>query len=65
MFICPYCLSQISNCQSLGRNNKHEILKTDRTTRNKHDNNDNDNDNTTNSNNSDNNNDKHAHRSQG
>ena len=23
-------LSQISNCQSLGRNNKHEILKTDR-----------------------------------
>ena len=25
-------LSQISNCQSLGRNNKHEILKTDRST---------------------------------
>ena len=24
-------LSQISNCQSLGRKNKHEILKTDRT----------------------------------
>ena len=24
-------LSQISNCQSLGRNNKHKILKTDRT----------------------------------
>ena len=23
-------LSQISNCQSLGRKNKHEILKTDR-----------------------------------
>ena len=26
--MCPYC--QISNCQSLGRKNKHEILKTDR-----------------------------------
>ena len=26
-------LSQISNCQSLGRKNKHEILKTDRTLR--------------------------------
>ena len=25
-------LSQISNCQSLGRTNKHEILKTDRMT---------------------------------
>ena len=25
-------LSQISNCQSLGRKNKHEILKTDRNT---------------------------------
>ena len=25
-----YVLSQISNCQSLGRKNKHEILKTDR-----------------------------------
>ena len=25
-------LSQISNCQSLGRKNKHEILKTDRMT---------------------------------
>ena len=25
-------LSQISNCQGLGRKNKHEILKTDRTT---------------------------------
>ena len=25
-------LSQISNCQGLGRNNKHEILKTDRET---------------------------------
>ena len=25
-------LSQFSNCQSLGRKNKHEILKTDRTT---------------------------------
>ena len=24
-------LSQISNCQSLGRKNKHDILKTDRT----------------------------------
>ena len=24
-------LSQISNCQSLGRKNKHEIMKTDRT----------------------------------
>ena len=24
-------LSQISNCQSLGRKNKHQILKTDRT----------------------------------
>ena len=24
-------LSQISNCQGLGRKNKHEILKTDRT----------------------------------
>ena len=24
-------LSRISNCQSLGRKNKHEILKTDRT----------------------------------
>ena len=24
-------LSQISNCQSLGRKNKHEIVKTDRT----------------------------------
>ena len=32
-------LSQISNCQSLGRNNKHKMLKTDR-------NNDNNNDNT-------------------
>ena len=26
-------LSQISNCQSLGRKNKHEILKTDRSAR--------------------------------
>ena len=26
-----HVLSQISNCQSLGRKNKHEILKTDRT----------------------------------
>ena len=26
-------LSQISNCQSLGRKNKHEVLKTDRTGR--------------------------------
>ena len=26
-------LSQISNCQSLGRKNKHEILKTDRRAR--------------------------------
>ena len=25
-----YVLSQISNCQGLGRKNKHEILKTDR-----------------------------------
>ena len=25
-----FVLSQISNCQSLGRENKHEILKTDR-----------------------------------
>ena len=29
LLICPY--SRISNCQSLGRKNKHEILKTDRT----------------------------------
>ena len=27
-----FVLSQISNCQGLGRKNKHEILKTDRTT---------------------------------
>ena len=27
---CLPVLSQISNCQSLGRKNKHEILKTDR-----------------------------------
>ena len=27
-----YVLSQISNCQSLGRKNKHDILKTDRCT---------------------------------
>ena len=27
-------LSQISNCQGLGRKNKHEVLKTDRTTTN-------------------------------
>ena len=27
---CLSVLSQISNCQSLGRKNKHEILKTDR-----------------------------------
>ena len=37
-------LSQISNCQGLGRKNKHEILKTDRS------NNDNDNTNTVNMN---------------
>ena len=28
-------LSQISNCQGLGRKNKHEILKTDRSNSNK------------------------------
>ena len=28
LLMCPYC--QISNCQGLGRKNKHEILKTDR-----------------------------------
>ena len=27
---CLSVLSQIANCQSLGRKNKHEILKTDR-----------------------------------
>ena len=28
--VCVSVLSQISNCQGLGRKNKHEILKTDR-----------------------------------
>ena len=28
LLVCPYCLK--SNCQGLGRKNKHEILKTDR-----------------------------------
>ena len=43
-------LSQSSNCQSLGRKNKHEILKTDRTTttNNKNSNNRDDNDKHTN-----------------
>ena len=36
-------LSQISNCQGLGRKNKHEILKTDRNNNNNNDNNDNNN----------------------
>ena len=30
LLIRPYCL-KISNCQGLGRKNKHEISKTDRT----------------------------------
>ena len=30
MLLFSFVLSQISNCQSLGRKNKHEILKTDR-----------------------------------
>ena len=29
LLMCPYCL-KFSNCQGLGRKNKHEILKTDR-----------------------------------
>ena len=29
---CLSVLSRISNCQGLGRKNKHEMLKTDRTT---------------------------------
>ena len=30
MYACVSVLSQISNCQGLGRKNKHDILKTDR-----------------------------------
>ena len=57
-------LSQISNCQGLGRKNKHEILKTDRTSLRPlpmaltdgpyHDNSNNNNNNNNNSNNSNN-----------